>query len=95
MVARDVIVTHINSAMDTQKMDSVRVPLWFILDETKPEVTAPIIKPRELIRKIEPACPALMPRSADMVGSSGENIKRLMNVRKNIRVRYRILQNMD
>jgi hypothetical protein len=36
-----------------------------------------------------------MPRSADMVGSSGENIKRLMNVRKNIRVRYRILQNMD
>jgi len=30
-----------------------------------------------------------------IVGSSGEKINRLMNVRKKTRVRYRILQNMD
>jgi hypothetical protein len=81
--------------MDTQKIESVNVPRWFIFEETNPEVTAPIIKPSELIRKIEPAWPALMPRSADMVGRRGEKIYRLMNVRKNINVRYKMDQNMD
>ena len=95
IMAREVIVTHTRRAIETQKIESISVPLWFILEETKPEKIAPNIKPRELIRNIEPACPALIPRSAEMVGSSGEKIKRLMNVRKNISVRYRMLQNMD
>jgi hypothetical protein len=95
IVARDVIVTHTKSAAATQNIDNVRVPLWFILEETNPEETAPIIKPMELIRKMEPACPVLMPRSADIVGRSGEKIKRLMNVRKKMSVRYKMLQNMD
>jgi hypothetical protein len=47
-------------------------PCGLSLKRQKPEDTAPIMKPIELIRKIDPACPVLIPRSADIVGRSGE-----------------------
>jgi hypothetical protein len=95
IVDREVKSTQIKRAIATQKMESIRVPLWFILEDTKPENTAPMKKPNELIRKIDPAWPVEIFSSSLIVGSSGEKINRLMNVRKKTRVRYRILQNID
>ena len=56
---------------------------------------APMKNPTELMRNIDPAWPVEIFNSLLIVGSSGENINRLMKVRKKTRVRYRMLQNMD